>query len=350
MAAAEALAAAASGGPGSFVFSESFTGADLKLIELEPEMLAALEAGKGLRFKADGDEEVVLCTSDRTFAIKTADTSNSLFLVPPAVLGNGEKEEEEGQESHVTSTSHDAASLDANSTAAAAAIAAAAAAETAMTTSSSSESSDVAFNFNKRRCITALANSYLEATPIAPRLEKLRALLRNAVYNGPEEERGDEEEEEGVGVSNASTTSSMSSSKVTDTPAHDAAALTWPVLAETIQASDAELQHGLRICNAVLLNGAYRILGDAYAAETFDVILRQAVAEDWPLHAIDLSSVSAALAAHEIPLPVMETLLRQHGTETEQGSGIYALDEDKVCRYRAGEILRATGKQWAYDR
>ena len=342
MAAAEALAAAASGGPGSFVFSESFTGADLKLIELEPEMLAALEAGKGLRFKADGDEEVVLCTSDRTFAIKTADTSNSLFLVPPAVLGNGEmEEEEEGQESHVTSTSHDAA---------AAAIAATAAAETAMTTSSSSESGDVAFNFNKRRCITALANSYLEATPIAPRLEKLRALLRNAVYNGPEEERGEEEEEEGVGVSNASTTSSMSSSKVMDTPAHDAAALTWPVLSETIQASEAELQHGLRICNAVLLNGAYRILGDAYAAETFDVILRQAVAEDWPLHAIDLSSVSAALAAHEIPLPVMETLLRQHGTETEQGSGIYALDEDKVCRYRAGEILRATGKQWAYDR
>jgi len=34
--------------------------------------------------KAEGDEEMVLCTDDHTYSVKLADTSNAMFLVPPS--------------------------------------------------------------------------------------------------------------------------------------------------------------------------------------------------------------------------------------------------------------------------
>jgi len=45
--------------------------------------------------KGGDSEEAVLCTADKTFALKYVETTNTLLLVPPVAAGEGEGEEQE---------------------------------------------------------------------------------------------------------------------------------------------------------------------------------------------------------------------------------------------------------------
>ncbi|TIC19762.1 hypothetical protein E3Q12_04123 [Wallemia mellicola] len=54
---------------------------DFKLLELNDELVKALDDQKLLLFKGDGDEDVVLCTQDNTYSLKNRMHSNSLTML-----------------------------------------------------------------------------------------------------------------------------------------------------------------------------------------------------------------------------------------------------------------------------
>ncbi|XP_029779778.1 sister chromatid cohesion protein DCC1 isoform X3 [Suricata suricatta] len=55
---------------------------DFCLLELEPSLCQQLEAGHSLVIRGDKDEQAVLCSKDKTYDLKIADTSNMLLFIP----------------------------------------------------------------------------------------------------------------------------------------------------------------------------------------------------------------------------------------------------------------------------
>ncbi|XP_029604804.1 sister chromatid cohesion protein DCC1 [Salmo trutta] len=63
-------------------FGESVSSGDYFLMELDDTLCKHIEAGKSLVIRGDQDERAVLCSEDKTYDLKIADTSNLLLLVP----------------------------------------------------------------------------------------------------------------------------------------------------------------------------------------------------------------------------------------------------------------------------
>ncbi|XP_052361238.1 sister chromatid cohesion protein DCC1-like isoform X5 [Oncorhynchus keta] len=63
-------------------FGESVSSGDYCLMELDDTLCKHIEAGKSLVIRGDQDERAVLCSEDKTYDLKIADTSNLLLLVP----------------------------------------------------------------------------------------------------------------------------------------------------------------------------------------------------------------------------------------------------------------------------
>ncbi|XP_071381581.1 sister chromatid cohesion protein DCC1 [Centroberyx affinis] len=63
-------------------FGENVSSADYCLMELDDTLCKHIEAGKSLVIRGDKDERAVLCSGDKTYDLKLADTSNLLLFVP----------------------------------------------------------------------------------------------------------------------------------------------------------------------------------------------------------------------------------------------------------------------------
>ena len=53
----------------------------VRLIEVDPTLAQKLQVGQSLVLKGQPDDNVVLCTDDKTYEIKEAETSNSLLIL-----------------------------------------------------------------------------------------------------------------------------------------------------------------------------------------------------------------------------------------------------------------------------
>ncbi|KAK9511157.1 hypothetical protein O3M35_005770 [Rhynocoris fuscipes] len=53
-----------------------------KFLELDPDVHGSLNEGCRVMFKGEPNDSVVLCTKDKTYEVKEAETSNSLLLIP----------------------------------------------------------------------------------------------------------------------------------------------------------------------------------------------------------------------------------------------------------------------------
>ncbi|KYR02156.1 hypothetical protein DLAC_00960 [Tieghemostelium lacteum] len=62
-------------------FPNEFPNDDYKLLEVTPDILDNIKIHSKLTIKGSANEEAVLCTSNKTFTIKSGQTSNSLLLV-----------------------------------------------------------------------------------------------------------------------------------------------------------------------------------------------------------------------------------------------------------------------------
>ena len=61
-------------------------GENVKLLEVTKDVAQALKVGEVMTIRGDLEENAVLCSSNRTFDIKEAETSNSLLLLDKVVL------------------------------------------------------------------------------------------------------------------------------------------------------------------------------------------------------------------------------------------------------------------------
>ncbi|KAM7382657.1 hypothetical protein PAMP_002379 [Pampus punctatissimus] len=63
-------------------FGDNVSSADYCLMELDDTLCKHIEAGQSLVIRGDKDERAVLCSGDKTYDLKIADTSNLLLFVP----------------------------------------------------------------------------------------------------------------------------------------------------------------------------------------------------------------------------------------------------------------------------
>ena len=64
--------------------NEDFDSRDLSLMEVPKELAELLNKGDEFVLKGGEDTDVVLCTMNKTYSVKMAETSNQMLLVPPA--------------------------------------------------------------------------------------------------------------------------------------------------------------------------------------------------------------------------------------------------------------------------
>uniref|UniRef100_UPI00398F67C1 sister chromatid cohesion protein DCC1 n=1 Tax=Pristiophorus japonicus TaxID=55135 RepID=UPI00398F67C1 len=63
-------------------FSDSVSSGDYCLMELDETLCKYIESGQSLIIRGDKDEHAVLCSEDKTYNLKMADTSNMLLIIP----------------------------------------------------------------------------------------------------------------------------------------------------------------------------------------------------------------------------------------------------------------------------
>ncbi|XP_048882377.1 sister chromatid cohesion protein DCC1 isoform X1 [Brienomyrus brachyistius] len=63
-------------------FGEHVSSGDYCLMELDETLCKHIEAGKSLTIRGDKDEHAILCSEDKTYDLKIADTSNLLLFIP----------------------------------------------------------------------------------------------------------------------------------------------------------------------------------------------------------------------------------------------------------------------------
>jgi len=63
-------------------YSDTWMKEEYKLLELTDELANLVKEGDILTIRGEGEDEAVLCTQNKTFDLKAADTSNALLLLP----------------------------------------------------------------------------------------------------------------------------------------------------------------------------------------------------------------------------------------------------------------------------
>ena len=108
-------------------------GDDIKLLEVSKDLANSLSNGDILTIRGQESENAVICSKDKTYDIKEAETSNSLLLVPEIVLPG-----------------------------------------------SISKSGSRSLSFSS---VSGIFHKYLELIEIRPRLRKMKDLLMKSPYN-----------------------------------------------------------------------------------------------------------------------------------------------------------------------
>ncbi|XP_029641247.1 sister chromatid cohesion protein DCC1-like [Octopus sinensis] len=116
-------------------FSESLENENLKLLEIDASIMDSLVEGQQVVIRGDKADGAVLCTEEKTYELKEAETSNSLLILPDCVTDN--------------------------------------------------LTSDGELTINHLQVISSL-KTYYEMKPCKAKLEKLRHVLEENIYSGQE--------------------------------------------------------------------------------------------------------------------------------------------------------------------
>jgi len=109
----------------SIQFGTHVDNSNLRLLELNKDLLEKIENGQDLFIRGDVDDSVVICTNDTTYDVKLCQTSNQLLVIPDSITPKQENSQQT----------------------------------------------------IKRASIKARATDYLEPKPILPKIDKLHQLL-----------------------------------------------------------------------------------------------------------------------------------------------------------------------------
>ncbi|KRT80975.1 hypothetical protein AMK59_5036 [Oryctes borbonicus] len=248
-------------------FTEDLQGNQYKLLELDKHLLNVLKQGDTLYIKGNDEENAVLCTNSKTYDLLETETSNSLLLVDNLQFHNNLKNIPNRNISEIT--------------------------------------------------IKTVFHDYLEVIPSKPHLKKLKELLKNVVYKGPENEYEINEE---------------------DLFTHDE-------LLYKIQASEEEFMVALKALNAITISNKLRILDFEYHFRVLSYMLKLIDENSWQLDEIDYEETMNALN-ELIPTNILNNLFDLYLEESKviDGLQLYRYNEEKVCKFFAQVLLHSAGK------
>ncbi|CAO2823345.1 unnamed protein product [Amaranthus hypochondriacus] len=171
--------------------------------------------------------------------------------------------------------------------------------------------------------VLKVASGNLEIVEVAPRLDKLKRLLSQRPFSI----------EEVSGMDTFTESEEVNS------------LYTWDDLIARIQASDEELRSGLEALSAFEINGYWRIIDDKCMDSVLNMLLHNAVLNDWSFDALPENEVVSVMDSDGFPPKLSTHCLRVHGNkvDNEDGISLWKLNERRVCVHFARVILR-TGK------
>ncbi|XP_021072740.1 sister chromatid cohesion protein DCC1 [Mus pahari] len=237
---------------------------DFCLLELEPALCQQLEAGDSFVIRGDKDEQAVLCSKDKTYDLKIADTSNMLLFIPGCKTPDQLKGEE--TPTNIVHTE-----------------------------------------------IFGFSNNYWELRRCRPKLKKLKRLLMENTYEGPDSQKEED----------------ASRSKYTTED-----------LLNHIQASEEETMAQLQALNACEVGGYWRILEFDYEIKLLNHVTQLVDSESWSLNRVPLTVCLQELGPLE-PEEMIEHCLKCYGKRYVDKDEVYfELDADKICRVTAEMLLQ----------
>ncbi|EDO31491.1 predicted protein [Nematostella vectensis] len=244
---------------------------EYRLLELSPKLLETLEQGESLVIRGENQEEALLFSKDTTFEVKLADTSNTLLLTPSC-----------------------------------------------QTPKDNENSSPFLISYQVSSC----HSEYLEVRSGRPRLQKLRRLLEQAMYKGPEYENKGDDMTDGIREK-----------------------FTLDDLLNVVQGSEQEIKQKLDKLGALEINGHWRLLEKDYEERATMRILTYLEEMAWDYQRVPLDECCDGLKELQ-PSFVTEYCLRHYGKLCDgcMEEVHYHLLEDKICRFYAEYLLRPAGR------
>ncbi|KAM8785035.1 sister chromatid cohesion protein DCC1 isoform 1-T1 [Rhynchonycteris naso] len=214
--------------------------------------------------RGDKDEQAVLCSKDKTYDLKVADTSNMLLLIPGCKTPDQLRMEE--TPCNIIHTE-----------------------------------------------IFGFSNNYWELRRCRPKLKKLKRLLMQNTYEGPDSQKEND-------------------SKCLKYTTED--------LLDQIQASEDEIMAQLQVLNACEIGGYWRILEFDYEMKLLNHITQLVDSESWSFTKVPLNICLQELGPLE-PEAMIEHCLKCYGRKyVEDGEIYFELSADKVCRATAQMLLQ----------
>ncbi|XP_013191769.2 sister chromatid cohesion protein DCC1 [Amyelois transitella] len=273
---------------------------NLKLIQLDANLLKIIEEGQELLFKGDPDENVVLCTSDKTYDVKEAETSNSLLLLPDMLFAASTGLDDTKKNNSMEYDSD--TSLEKSNT--------------SLNKSTESDEGKSPRMIQNKDIINTFF-TYYELKPCQPRLSKLRKILEPTKYQGSELEYA------------------VDKSKL----------LTYEAIFDQTQASKTELNAELNKIQAIEIDGYYRLLEFDYEFRVLSYMIDLIEENSWPLNRIS-KEITLDSLKDLVPLAILESMFGFYTFESVKEGGVqyYQYKEDKVCRFLARVLLKNAGK------
>ncbi|KAI5638352.1 sister chromatid cohesion protein dcc1 domain-containing protein [Phthorimaea operculella] len=270
-------------------------------MQLDDNLLKEIEAGNCLMFKGDPEENVVLCTDNKTYDVKEAETSNSLLVIPNLLFAASTGLDETIKNNSMECDSDNSFDKSNNSL-------------------NKSTESDEGAKPPRQIEYKDIANTfftYYELKPCKPRLSKLQKLLQPTKYQGAELEYA------------------VDKSKL----------LNYDAIFDQIQASRAEIDEELEKIQAVNIDGYYRLLEFDYEFRVLSYMLDLIDENSWPIDKISREITLDSLK-ELVPLPILEAMFQYYTEKSieEEGVQYYKYDQDKVCRFLARVLLKSAGR------
>ena len=263
----------------------------LKLLEVDEELLGSI-VNEGAVFKAvELSDKIVLCTSDKTYAVKSVETSNSILLIDDISEFSNEQAR---------------VNIDVNSD------------EVGPVTQMEGavEGKDIE--------ICAALGEHWEIEEIHPDLSQLTEILRRRSYAGSNDKMI-----EGDGI---------------ESPGYST-----EELFQSIQASELELMGALQECGAFLMDNKWQILEESYLSSFLDILIGKISQNKWSRDALPLADLLNILHEDDFRKEVSLHCIRQFGVapmfvDSIDENSKASLDTGKICRHYARSILRKSPK------
>lgn len=162
--------------------------------------------------------------------------------------------------------------------------------------------------------VSSIHHSYLEVVPCKPRFHKLRRLLEECPYEGPDENQSSKGHRYSLNE-----------------------------LQDRIQCSEEELEAGLKSVGAYHIYGFWQIPEFDYQFKIVSLITNLIGKQGWPLDGIPYEKALnelSKLQPRTVMAQCLDYYLQPMHAEKEDGDSLHAVNGDKICRLFGEVILR----------